>query len=579
MSKISNPWLTPLQRSYQQIKYRLLERLKDIKGPDGNPLITDTSEGNIFVILLSMFSAIAEVLHYYIDNMARETFFVTARRYDSLIKHAAMLDYRPKSATASRVDVVLSRDINDPSVSADFTIPAGITFTDNNGYKWRVESAKTWFSNTTTCKIPLIQDELKRVSSLNGNLIPSVEDQVILELPLPNDGQFYEHGSLAISIDGTPWSLVETLAYSKPQDKHYIVYMSEDGKVKITFGDGLFGCRPNANSVITSCTYRATQGVKGNIPSGSITSVPSSILTNVSSVTCNNPLSSAGGSNSEDFFKLKSSVPLSVKTLGVAITKEDYKNLAMLFPGVAKAAVEYECGRRITVYISPINGGVAPSNLLSAVQQYLKDRSPLTTHLEVKPVGEVNIQLDIDVTGNRSCSSQTIRKAIEDTLLRAYSPNNTEISSSVRISDIYALIDNLPVVDHLFINKFYTKPWPTTLSGNVQLVMDHFEIISSTDKNSMEYIVVFKSESDYQIRSKSNGYCSTDLKIGEVNRIEDINNGFIFSIGITSNNYISGFKYKFLVAKPNYDYTEPGICVPVFKDPSSQLTLNITEVL
>ena len=80
---ITNPWLTPYQRSYQQIKSKVLDKLKDIKDPKGNTLITDYSEGNIFVLILSIFSSIAEVIHYYIDNMARETFFSTARRYDS----------------------------------------------------------------------------------------------------------------------------------------------------------------------------------------------------------------------------------------------------------------------------------------------------------------------------------------------------------------------------------------------------------------------------------------------------------------------------------------------------------------
>ena len=92
MAKITNPWLNPLQRSYQQIKTKLINGLANIKDKDGKQLVTDFSEGNILVIILSMFAAVAEVLHYYIDNMARETFFSTARKYESLVKHAALVD-------------------------------------------------------------------------------------------------------------------------------------------------------------------------------------------------------------------------------------------------------------------------------------------------------------------------------------------------------------------------------------------------------------------------------------------------------------------------------------------------------
>ena len=83
---ITNKWLNPYQRSYQQIKAKLIEGLTNIKDKNGDILITDYSEGNILIIILSLFAAIAEVLHYYIDNVARETFLPTARKYDSLLQ-------------------------------------------------------------------------------------------------------------------------------------------------------------------------------------------------------------------------------------------------------------------------------------------------------------------------------------------------------------------------------------------------------------------------------------------------------------------------------------------------------------
>ena len=237
MSKISNPWLTPLQRSYNQIKTKLLNRVKDIKGQDGNPLITDYSEGNIFVIITSLFSAIAEVLHYYIDNVARESFFVTARRYSSLVKHAALLDYYPRAATSPRVEVVLSRTLQDTSLPSNLTINEDLIFRDTQGNTWVVEHLVVWYSNTTTCKVPLIQRELVRVNSLNGNFIPSTDGRVILELPAVDRHKLYVHGSLVIHIDGEKWNLVETLAHSKPHDKHFLVYLTETGAIKIMFGE------------------------------------------------------------------------------------------------------------------------------------------------------------------------------------------------------------------------------------------------------------------------------------------------------------------------------------------------------
>ncbi|MBD4337950.1 hypothetical protein GUH15_18185, partial [Xanthomonas citri pv. citri] len=56
---------------------------------------------------------------------------------------------------------------------------------------------------------------------------------------------------------------------------------------------------------------------------------------------------------------IKEHIPLSVKTLGVAITAQDFADLAMTVEGVNKAAVDYECSRKLTVYINPDNGSSA----------------------------------------------------------------------------------------------------------------------------------------------------------------------------------------------------------------------------
>ena len=83
----NNPWLTPYQRSYDSIKSQLILKLKQ-----NVPQLTDLSEGNIFILIISVLAAIAEVLHYYIDSNAQEMFFTTARRYSSLMKHAKLVD-------------------------------------------------------------------------------------------------------------------------------------------------------------------------------------------------------------------------------------------------------------------------------------------------------------------------------------------------------------------------------------------------------------------------------------------------------------------------------------------------------
>lgn len=571
---ITNKWLNPYQRSYQQIKAKLVESLMGLKDPQGQKLITDYSEGNILIIILSLFAAIAEVLHYYVDNMARETFLSTARRYDSVVKHGALVDYHARAAIAATVDVILSRSITGNSIGAKLTIPHGTLFTDSSGNSWLSARDVIWYSNVTTCKVPIIQHERYTASALNNMVIPT-GDRVILNLGTLPNGKYYEQGSMSLQIGGETWVLVDTFAKSKPTDKHFMVSVDEALNPYIMFGDGTFGKKPAAGAKITNVVFYLTNGTQGNVKSNTITSVPSVISFSITDATVSNTYDAGGGSNYENFTMLKEHIPLSVKTLGVAITKEDFESLAMLVDGVNKAKADYECGRKLTIYISPDGGAVASSELINRVYNLLSQRAPMTTWLKVKSAGKVQIILEMDVTGKKSYKTAEIQTQILTALYNAYSPEQAQIGGSVRVSDIYALIDNLSTVDYLHLTKFYIKPWPTTIYGNKELNLGQFKLNKA--KGSMTYYITFNSSTTFTVRSVSNGYVTTG-SVGSSIQIIDKANGFDFSLDIQNNSYQSGYRYSITVSEPNHDYEDPGFNLPVFEN-ASQLTLTVNEIV
>lgn len=571
---ITNKWLNPYQRSYQQIKAKLVESLMGLKDPQGQKLITDYSEGNILIIILSLFAAIAEVLHYYVDNMARETFLPTARRYDSVVKHGALVDYYARAAIAATVDVTLSRSITGNSIGAKLTIPQGTLFTDSSGNSWLSARDVTWYSNVTTCKVPIVQHEKYTVSALNNMIIPT-GDRVIINLGTLPNGKYYEQGSMSLQIGGETWVLVDTFAKSKPTDKHFMVSVDEALNPYIMFGDGTFGKKPAAGAKITNVVFYLTNGTQGNVKSNTITSVPSVISSSITDATVSNAYDAGGGSNYENFTMLKEHIPLSVKTLGVAITKEDFESLAMLVDGVNKAKADYECGRKLTVYISPDGGAVASSELINRVYNLLSQRAPMTTWLKVKSAGKVQIILEMDVTGKKSYKTPEIQTQILTALYNAYSPEQAQIGGSVRLSDIYALIDNLSTVDYLHLTKFYIKPWPTTIYGNKELNLGQFKLNKA--KGSMTYYITFNSSTTFTVRSVSKGYVTTG-SVGSSIQIIDKANGFDFSLDIQNNSYQSGYRYSITVSEPNHDYEDPGFNLPVFEN-ASQLTLTVNEIV
>lgn len=573
MSNITNPWLGTYQRSYQQIKSKLIEGLSNIKDDNGKQLITDVSEGNILIIVISMFAAIAEVLHFYIDNAGRESFLPTARKYSSVLKHGKLVDYHARSAIAATVDVTLVRPLTSSSKGKVISIPQGTEFKDKAGNTWLSAKNITWNTNVSTCKVPLIQHKYYEFENLYGTQIPNA-DQIQISLGTLDDG-LYEEGTMAMEIGSETWVLVKTFAYSKPTDRHFMVQNTEEDIPVIIFGDGTFGMKPVPGSIITVVSCYITNGSDGNVSAGSITDVPTIISSAVSDATISNVNAAGGGSNYEDFNMLKEHIPLSVRTLGVAVTKQDFIDYAMQVDGVNKAKMEYECGRKMTLYISPDNAAVASSELCNRVLNHLKKFVPLTTWLKVKSAGKAKIILEMDVTGKPSFKSDDIKDQVLQALYDKYSPDHSSIGGSVRISDIYALIDNLSMVDYLHITKFYIVPWPKTIVGSKDLEFSTYSLNKATGSTS--YYIYFENATSYTIRSLTGGFVKTSIPITSTT-INDTKNGNQFSLSFVDNQYDKGYKYQFTISEPNLDYNDPGYNIPVFEE-ASQLVLTVNEII
>lgn len=561
---VSNPWLTPFQRSYNQIKSTLIERLK-VQVPE----LTDLSEGNIFILLISLYAAIAEVLHYYIDNMARETFFVSARRYSSLVKHAKMVDYHIHAGIPSMVDITVSTSNSTP-LTADISIPINTLFTDSSGNQWLSTKSVVWKEGTYGITIPLEQKQY--VPEVNLGNTPG--GRLIVQLPDMGTGSYYVEGSMNMKIGKVSWELVETFAYSGPYDRHYKVELDDDRKPYIQFGDGIHGKIPDSGLAMIS-SYYITKGLSGFAPAGTINTVPPTIAQSVNKATCTNIYDSVGGSNYENFDQLKARVPLHVRTLGVAITQQDYIDLVETIPGVDKAYVNYICGKFLEIYVTPINGGVAPSSLLNTVYTRLLSKKVITTSIKVLPVNVTEIIMSATITGRKSFIAVDISNQVNKALIENYGYNNSKIGKVVRLSDLYALMDNLSMVDHLVIDKIYLKPYPKKIGNTLtELNITYFNIDKAESKSS--YIIKYMGNDKFTL-SRYNYNFSTDIPLGSQATIDDTNSNNLFYLTLnapTSGSYSVGNSWIISVIPPNQDQESDVVTLPIFKRDNISLTIN-----
>lgn len=579
---ITNPWLTPYQRSYHQIKQKLIEGLKSITDSQGRQLVTDVSEGNILVIVISMFAAIAEVLHYYIDTKAREFFLGTARRYTSLQALGRLVGYYPHGATAATTDLVITRTT---SLNTSHIISQGTTITQD-GTTWLVGQQVRIAANVGLVRIPLIQHRSFDLSGLVPRILPANSTQLSIPSDSLPSGEFYEHGTLSLTLDGIQWTLVDTFAYSRPDDTHFRVEIDNNGNVVIIFGDGTFGKVPVNGSRVSSCTCYLTKGAAGNVDAGAITTLPSGIYSSVWKGS--NEFAAAGGTDYESVESMRERIPLQVRTQGVAITKRDYEDLALLVPGVAKAKVDYQCGRKVAIYIFPTdittNSNIQAANILKQrVWDKLNPYLPITTILKVFSLGTSRIVLDMDITGRPNYKKEDILSHVRTALYNTYNIQNSEIGGSVRISDLYALIDNLASVDYLKINKFYVIPRAIPLNGG--LGFTPYSYTPTKVEDSVTYIITITSSSRYTITSKDGKFTQSMVTTLDVASINDTYHGITFSLRLFSNstamsnvNAVTGRKYQLTVNMVNNDYTDTGYTLPIFST-NTDLTTNIKETI
>lgn len=554
---LQNQWVTYLNRSHLQIKNSILNRLGDLV-----PEVTDHSESNILVIIISIFSGIAEMLNYYIDNMAREAFITTARRYSSVVKHTRLIDYRIKSALPASVDLNISfLDLNDEAsaIQNSFTIPSGTEFfTDNN---IRFISVNDYVVNVgdEIITIPVEQKAFEEASLL-GNT-DGTADQIF------SLGLDYVHNSSYLTIAGIPWERQETLGRSEPEDTHYIVEVAADKTAYIRFGDNVNGIIPTAGQEVL-CDYYSTLGIEGNVSSNTIVNTDFDFIaldaTIIKSV-IQNPLAAIGGSPYETIERIRRSAPLSLRTLDRAVTRQDYIDIAKLAPGVDKATLFYECGKYIDIYISPNGGGIAQTLLLTTTKNYVDARKMVTTFINVLPAGESYISITIEATAKFRRDGVVTKQDIINALMAEYSYGNSDVNRPIRISDIIALVDNLEKVDFLDLQEIYLIPYMRPLDHSTELLKTMAIRTGSTE------IVNWRMQFDgVRMRLFKDGNPTENVELDT----EFIQEDDIFQITVHNSAYILGQEWLFTT----YPFNE-NIELSDFSVPITRLQdLNITVI-
>jgi len=559
--KLTNPWVGYLTRSYQQIKKKLLERLVE-----KTPEITDHSESNPLIILLSMFAGLTEMLNYYIDNMAREAFLESAREYESVVKLGKQIDYRIKPALSASADIKFSfLDGDDELVelAEPFTIPAGIIVKTSNGVKFTTVEQIEVAAGESSVIVPT-----KQFTLVEGSILGETSNLANQTYSLPTN---YADGNMQITINDIAWEERNTLALSAATDKHYVVTVNSSKIPYIQFGDGVYGAIPPSGFDVIA-DYRITQGKIGNDLLEETITILESELTppdGVTTISVTNKIKPNGGSDLETIEQIRFRAPLSLRTLDTAKTYQDFKDLGILAPGVSKVELKFDIKRGITIYIVPEGGGIASNSLIESTEEYFDEVRLVGTKKSVQAAGVDKVVCLIEAQAKFRKDPVQAAADIVTAFKDHFSQENQDINKSVRISDLIALIDNLEKIDFLSSFNFYINPYARPLTPNEnQLDWDRETLTGSTTKTIWR--LRYLGSDEFRV-------IKNNTEIGTATTSEEFSDGSTFKFTINSSaGLASGDKWQFVVYPYNRDMVIEDFTIPEYDVANSniQVTAN-----
>jgi hypothetical protein len=480
-------------RDYFSLRQDLINRIKTRL-----PAWSGDNPADFGLALVEAFAYMGDVLNYYIDRVANESYLPTATQRQSVLNIAKSYGYFPAGYRASSLTLQL---VNSGTTSRTF--PAGSQFT-----------ATITEEDTTSELIFSIAQSVTvaaRSGGVNGSsTVTAYQYEQIADRPtnaalgstdisgellgvssgLPEqvyrlfENQVVE-GSVEVWVQNgdvfEKWQEVSHIVDYGPNDPVYSVTTDADNYVYVTFGDGVSGIIPTLNTVLKA-KYLVGGGASGNISTNlvsEITYVPGlseSQLAALSSVVdVTNTTVGVGGASPEDIASIKVNAPKALTALNRAVSLNDYAALSLQVNGAGKAKAVADIWSSVTVYVSPQrnqdsidqfpgysanpdDGGVLLpewTNLQTDVEEFLVNKTQLGVTVTVSPPTYVPVSVDIFYTKQAQYTEAGIETAITKAIVDRFSYNNASFNQIIHPEEIEALLRQIPGILNARVTGLY----------------------------------------------------------------------------------------------------------------------------
>lgn len=263
--------------------------------------------------------------------------------------------------------------------------------------------------------------------------------------------------TLQVQANGVKWNEVPTLYDQASTASVFDTLNQSDGTTDVLFGDEVEGAALPTGQNNIQATYRVGSGSATNVAAGSITTLVDRPI-GVSAVI--NPAAATGGQDPQSITDVRANAPLSVLTLGRAVSITDYQNYAASYAGIAKANAVWIAngpGRGVFLTVAGASGAALPSNnptltqLLTSLTNYGNPLIPIhaTTFLETL------FRIQAEVAYDPAYDPTAVQAAIVQSLQQQYSFASRGFGQGVSADEVTAFIQAIPGVIAVNVNRLH----------------------------------------------------------------------------------------------------------------------------
>lgn len=462
-------------RDYYSLRDELIARIQD-RIPEWNA----SDPADFGVALVEAFAYMGDLVSYYIDRVANESFIRTATQRESLLNIALTYGYTPAGYRNATVGITFTN-----SSEEEVTIPAGTVVSGQVIIDDTVETV--YFTTVADAVIDAIVGDTPgeyTVSASEGRSVTLIADEtttygelvgtstgtpamrfVLGESPVVD-------GSVEVYVqDGdlfSKWTQVEHIIDYSTNDLVYSLFIDDNNLVYINFGDGVSGVIPTNYSEIRAL-YTVGGGSIGNIESAVIDTIE--FIPNLSegettavqgAVTVTNETAALGGSDPETNDQIRASAPAALRSGNRAVTLKDFSDLALSVSGVGKANATAAVWTSVTLYIAPSRSAtdidIAPGlddsgdptaefeRIQTSVEEFLTNKVLIGTTVTVQPPTYTDLICTLAYTKTDQYTTAEVEENIKIAILTGFGYVNATFAETIYPRDVEFMVLQAPGV-------------------------------------------------------------------------------------------------------------------------------------